>query len=163
MKCVFLDFDGVLNSMPHLYAIEKTNKDKPYELWIDEQIDPVAVERLNTLLERSGAHVVISSTWRRIHHIDELRSMLTRRGFKYKDRVIGTTPTRWRDQEGVRQYRGDEIQEWLSGHPEVTAFVILDDESDMVHLVPKLVQTDSQIGLMDEHVEAAIVMLGGDE
>jgi hypothetical protein len=59
--------------------------------------------------------------------------------------------------------RGQEIQAWLDGAPrygiEVESFVILDDDSDMVHLADRLVKTSFETGLLDEHVDRAIAML----
>jgi hypothetical protein len=53
MKVVFLDIDGVLNC-------SKTNNPRklPYV------IDPKLLKRLKRLLRRTGAKVVLSSTWR---------------------------------------------------------------------------------------------------
>lgn len=59
--------------------------------------------------------------------------------------------------------RGHEIQDWLRHRAErrddVEAFVIIDDDSDMDHLLPKLVKTTCATGLLDEHVEAAARLL----
>ena len=38
-------------------------------------------------------------------------------------------------------------------------FVILDDDSDMAHLMPRLVRTSFDAGLTWEHANAAIAML----
>jgi Swiss Army Knife RNA repair-like protein len=52
MKAIFLDIDGVLNC-------KKTPNPRklPY-------IDPHLLKHLETVLERTGARVVLSSTWR---------------------------------------------------------------------------------------------------
>lgn len=57
--------------------------------------------------------------------------------------------------------RGHEIQRWLSEHPEVTSFAILDDDTDMAHLYDRLVLTDCEDGLQAEHVERLVVLLTG--
>ena len=56
---------------------------------------------------------------------------------------------------GARSRRG-----WIRRprHPE--AFVILDDVADMEHLDDRLVRTRFETGLEDEHVEAAVAILG---
>ena len=53
MKVIFLDIDGVLNC-------SKTHNPRnlPYV------IDPKLLKRFERLLERTGAKVVLSSTWR---------------------------------------------------------------------------------------------------
>jgi hypothetical protein len=60
------------------------------------------------------------------------------------------------------EVRGEEIQQWMGANgvkPEDIA--ILDDDSDMGDLTPRLVQTTFQYGLLDEHVEWAIRLLKG--
>ena len=57
------------------------------------------------------------------------------------------------------QERGNEIQEWLDNHPEVEQFMILDDDSDMIHLTHKLVKTDNLWGLTLEKVAEALDVL----
>ena len=61
--------------------------------------------------------------------------------------------------------RGYEIQEYLDEHPEIDNFVIIDDETDMVHLIDKLVQTSWKTGILNEHVERILKILneGGTE
>ena len=52
-----------------------------------------------------------------------------------------------------------EISEWLSQHPEVNGFAILDDCSDMATVKPRLVLCDPTVGLDDPDVERAKWML----
>ena len=59
--------------------------------------------------------------------------------------------------------RGDEIQDWLTRHPDVTQFVILDDDADMAHLLPYLVQTRTREGLTDEQTDEVIKRLSNAE
>jgi hypothetical protein len=58
--------------------------------------------------------------------------------------------------------RGHEIDFWLRKHPEVDRFVILDDSGDMAMHKNRLVQTDPDVGLVDEDVELAIRMMSWD-
>lgn len=45
--------------------------------------------------------------------------------------------------------RGDEIAEWLSRHPEVTKYAIIDDDSDMLpEQMPHFVHTQAVDGIM---------------
>ena len=55
--------------------------------------------------------------------------------------------------------RGQEIQRWLDAAPPLAGLVILDDEADMLHLAPWLVQTSFETGLLDAHADAALAML----
>ena len=61
-----------------------------------------------------------------------------------------------------RRSAGDEIASWLHGRPEVESFVVLDDDSDMTAVQDRHVKTSFDGGLLDEHVERAIQMLGSE-
>jgi Swiss Army Knife RNA repair-like protein len=164
MKIIFLDFDGVLNSFD---TLRRADSYYAHPNWHDTHIDPIMVSRLNDLLERSGAHVVISSSWRNIYDLEELKSILSRRGLeeKFLDRFVDVTPT-------LDTHRGEEIQAWFEGHPAsgfslvergevVENFVIIDDDNDMLHLKSYLVQTSLDTGMTEHHVEAALAILAG--
>ena len=136
MKIIFLDVDGVLNSANDLYSIELKN-DKHFDL-------------LKELVDKSGAKIVLSSSWRigfspATHKSDNVLDT------KLKDRGISIydfTPC-------MTGERSDEIHEWLKENP-VDKFVIIDDEevSD-----PNLVQTDTMVGLQKEDIEKALKIL----
>src|SRR3546814_6841131 len=61
------------------------------------------------------------------------RDRLLAAGFKgifhedWRTRFHGELPDRWRNRR-----RGGEIAEWLSRHPEVSVYAIVDDDSDML-------------------------------
>ncbi len=148
-KIIFLDFDGVLNSMDWLRTFPR-GEGPQYE-----QVDDRAVALLNKIVEQTGAMVVVSSTWRIGRKLPrtELQEILNKHGFK--GIVMDVTP---RSAHGVR---GREIQEWLSAQSryQIESFVIIDDSSDMAHLMPKLVRTTNDTGLTQEHVDLAVAML----
>jgi len=150
MRVLFLDIDGVLNSKP--YFIERG----PGWMIDREQaddIDPAAVRLLNTLIARTGAAIVISSTWRYFGQ-QAVTEMLKARGLE--GAVIGVTP---RSEHGVR---GREIQQWLANaDAPIESFVILDDDSDMEHLMPRLVRTSFERGLLPADVERAVALFEG--
>jgi hypothetical protein len=158
---IFLDIDGVLNSIDFSKRTEHKWPDWPK--WPDGQIDRDAVAHLNRLITATGAKIVISSSWRKMLDPEELAKVLARNGCIGE--VIDETPDFFklefweRPTPDGRFVRGDEIQAWLDEHPEVEAFVIFDDDSDMGHLVDRLIQTDCQTGLLAEHVERAIALL----
>lgn len=158
--CLMLDVDGVLNSADYLHNRRKIRRPTPHA------IDAVTVPRLNEILRRSGAKVVISSSWRIQHPWQRMQEILTAHGVVCD--VIGQTPSLYEplpQEEACDKYsikrreRGHEIQAWLNEHPEVTRFAIVDDNSDMVHLAHKLVQTTWEMGLLDEHIEPLVKML----
>ena len=151
IKILFLDIDGVLNS--HAYW----KKLIPLNILPDDKIDPEAVQRLNQITDATGAFIVVSSTWRMAytHNFLGLRQMLENVGVT--GRVLGMTPV-------DNQARGGQIQDWMTtSFRDIDAFVILDDDSDMLHLTKFLVKTNYADGLQDVHVQKAIAILNGDK
>ena len=162
MKIIFLDIDGVLNHCDTRHCVEPT-AGEPLPI----PIAPECMARLNRLVAETAAKIVISSSWRKFARWQDLGPALVRHGLVAD--VIGETPDlvnealwleRWRTREGApftyeRMERGWEIREWIAAHPEVTAFVILDDCSDMAELKPWLVLTHPNDGLDDPDVERA--------
>ena len=159
MKIIFLDFDGVLNS----WRFFKDSHANGLLLFRPaDQIDPKAIRWLNELITKSGAKVVVSSAWRLLHTLDELRAMLGEKGFAGE--VIDRTESlSWQMVERgpivAKAQRGDEIDLWVRAHAEVESFVILDDDSDMAMHAGRLVQTSCRKGLKQIHVEQAIALL----
>jgi hypothetical protein len=154
MRVLFLDFDGVLNSVRFFGADSKRGYRRArrikYEL-PHEAIDPAAVACLNAIVERTGAKVVVSSTWRTVFGCESIAVFLERRGFVGE--VVGCTP------QIKSAQRGEEIAAWIADEGPVDAFAILDDHADMAHLKPRLVQTDTATGLLPEHVERVVALL----
>ena len=162
MKIVFLDIDGVLNHSSTRHVVSPTSSEL-----LSIPIEPKCMERLNRLIAETGAKIVISSSWRLFARWEDLGPALVRHGLVGD--VIGETPdlpnnntwlANWKARHGKafefdRLERGWEIAEWIAAHPEVTAFVILDDCSDMDALKPWLVLTHPCDGLDDPDVERA--------
>ena len=148
MKVLFLDFDGVLNSHKWIGANQQLFSSQ--QLFMHKHVDVEAVARVEKICQATGAKIVVSSTWRRFNTLDQLQAILKDHGFTGE--VIGATPI-------LSSQRGKEIEHWLREHGPIESFVIVDDDSDMVHLMDKLVQTTFDKGLQDEHVEMAIKIL----
>lgn len=154
-KIIFLDIDGVLNSQD-FYASDRYDRTKS-RLEYESMLDPHAIKRLNEIIERTGAYLVLSSTWRlrfrSKYARTDIQEFFSKAGIK--GTFLGRTTTKW------DRFRGNQIQQWLDdqrGEPE--SFIILDDDSDMVHLSQHLVHCKNQHGLTDEVVEKAITRLG---
>ena len=145
MKVLFLDLDGVVNS--HDWFRRRMVEQPTGNYW-ERQIDPHAVSLLNEIIEATGAKVVVSSTWRKNHTLQELRAGLSSRDFRGE--IIAVTG------EDLSAIRGREIQKWLDDYKNwggyrpldvVERFAIVDDDSDMEHLRPHLIQTNFELGL----------------
>jgi len=151
MKIIFLDIDGVLCIPGHFGPIETRNLGGH----MVHTFNTDCVQRLNKIVDVSGASIVISSAWRidfwASEEFEMLKEFLKSQGMT--GNVIDHTPY---DDEGIR---GREIQTWLTEHPEVKKFVIIDDSNDMEHLMPYLVRTQFFHGIQDEHIDAALKML----
>jgi hypothetical protein len=160
MKIIFLDIDGVLNSATYMDEVAHARPVGQYMSPLDHDlslIDPVAVARLERIIASAlDVKIVISSTWRLLHPLDEIRGFLKARGGDQASKVIiDRTPG------SSSGRRGPEINNWLELHsgPE-DKFVILDDDADMMEWqLPFFVQTDFLTGLTDKHVEQAIRIL----
>ena len=72
--------------------------------------------------------------------IEELQNLLIKSGFDPRIRVIGKTPV-------LHTERGEEIQQWIYETGFDGNFIIIDDDSDMCHLIDRLVQPNTYIGI----------------
>src|SRR4051794_19397850 len=136
MKVIFLDIDGVLNS-----THTANPRRFPYIA------DPELVTRLKDVLAKTGAEVVLSSTWR----YDPV-GILAARHFGIP--FIDVTP------DLPKQPRNLEIRQWLRAHPDVERFAVLDDEDDDLDDLP-LFQPYSKTGLDPETAEGVVAYLDG--
>ncbi len=164
-KVVFLDFDGVINSDRWFDKFQREGSLLVHIAHEANAIDPEAVERLNRLLDATGAVCVLSTSWRHGYPVARLVEFLRSRGFRGE--VIGRTPMsnevdteEWKRLETCEHERGLEIATWLRSHPEVAAYVVLDDCPVGLDAEERRIATTFAEGLTDEHVERAIEMLG---
>jgi len=154
LKIIFLDIDGVLVTR----RFRERDPGKPLA-------DPSCVAQLNRIVEATEARIVLSSSWR-YHGLHEMRMILGLWGVRGE--MIDLTPDLNREPEAgagsrncVPVPRGREIAEWLrlNDHDGSATIVILDDDADMEHLLPRLVKSDYAFGLTEAHAERAIEML----
>jgi hypothetical protein len=151
---IFLDIDGVLNSTAWCAARPVRGFIPPsraQEALDEERIDPACVARLRALIERTGARLVITSSWRHQMSCAEFLRLLELYGSPEAP-VVGVTP----DLPGPR---GGEVRAWLDAHAPHTAYAVLDDDRDFLE-DQVLVQIDADVGLTDENVEDCVRALG---
>ena len=136
MKVIFLDIDGVLNSQQESVS-GNVNGTFDYE-----GINRVSLGLLRLVVELTDAKIVISSTWRHDGYEGIAGAFEAQgwRGLIMRKIIIGITP--W-----LTGVRGDEIQHWIDEQGDVTDYVIIDDDSDMLDdQIEHFVHTDGVIG-----------------
>jgi hypothetical protein len=163
---IFLDIDGVLNSLRSATAwdnVEVPTNTKNYNAEVTKTtIDPVSVQLVNKLVEDSGAKIVVSSSHRlmfmkkygygEIPVLDliGLRDYLHHIGLVAE--IIDATVDYYFNRRDQGCVRGDEIKMWLDAHKDVENYVILDDDADMLHdQLPHFVHTSTIDGFRFEH------------
>jgi hypothetical protein len=148
MKIIFLDVDGVLNSIDsedHIHGCIG--------------IDYSGVKLLREIVDKTGAEIVLVSSWKRGWYKPDnrlaryLESRLAEENLKIMDITTDNITN-----------RGEGIYNWLIAHPKLESWIILDDEIfadyDEYGFMPHLVKTSFYDGgLKDKHVEQAIALL----
>lgn len=142
-KVIFLDIDGVMNSVA-------TRPQDPRGLL--DFLDPVNVAVLNTIVQATGAVVVVSSSWRRTMPFPALQATFAAAGCVAE--IVDITPTIDPHQRGL------EVAAWLARQPEPPhRFVVLDDEFDMPAFPDRLVRTRKLHGLCARDLPAVLALL----
>ena len=119
MKILFLDCDGILNH-EKWYASEEYYNNK----YLDPDIDPAVINRLNELTNSRDVKIVISSSWKVDSYCVERLRMAG------LDNIIDVTPNFLSRVSRDVYCRGMEIDAWLLSHPEADKCLILDDMND---------------------------------
>lgn len=117
MKVVFLDFDGVMDTAYYDYALIRDHK--PNTDSYGPIFDPMCVDNLRQIIDKTGAVIVVSSTWKFSMSYKELQEMWRVRDLP--GQIIGVTPT------FMEKDRGYEIETWLEECEEPCQYVIIDD------------------------------------
>lgn len=162
MKIIFLDIDGVLNSIAYF----KQNKSKGRI-----EISDYHLQMLAKIYHACNAKIVLSSSWRELDdtsdiHVYWMYQYLLDELARYNMYIIDKTPI-------IEFNRPLEIKTWLDNQPNKNeiAFVSLDDDFskdsyDEYGIGDCLVKTTfycddvSEGGLQQEHVDRAIEILG---
>lgn len=173
MKVIFLDNDGVIclsnnwggrskkwaNYRSENPDSSKFTADAPVEVRFDN-FDEKAIRVLNSILEETGAEIVVSSDWRFHATLEELGDYYTSQGIIKRPiaithRTEDINPELWK----ILRFRADlelersiEITDWLLKNPEVTHWVAIDDLNMSVeflsqHFSHKDPESDEKPGL----------------
>lgn len=137
-KVLFLDIDGVLNSRRTCEAFD--GFPHCYEPAHMARFDHVAIALIRRLCDKTGASIVLSSSWRH-DPCKDTKIVAVKHATGLDLPIIDCTP----DCNGPR---GLEINAWLSAHQEVTSYAIVDDNDDMLtEQKHRFVQTNFETGL----------------
>ena len=136
MKVIFLDIDGVLNC-------DKTPNPRRFPYVVDKKL----LARLKKLLDRTGAKIVLSSSWR----LDPIWLFAARHwGVPFMD-VCPDMPKR---------PRRVEVLTWIAHHPKVSRYAVIDDEDDDLDELP-LFQPSCKTGITAAIVNGVEKYLSG--
>ena len=136
---VFLDFDGVVETIYWEKDVDGSWSYNVHKYGRNELNNKQAIGWLNELYSKVPYDIVVSSTWRIGMTLKELQELITNSGFNKNIKVIDKTPVLYRQ-------RGEEIQQWLDDDNFTGKYIIIDDDSDMCHLLPVLVRCNCQLG-----------------
>ena len=91
-----------------------------------DDMDDALIANLKKLVDAVGAEIVLSSSWRTPPGFETAWNLEK----KLADRLAFSKLTLF-DRTPIRKdmVRGKEIKDWLKDHPEVTEFIIIDDDS----------------------------------
>lgn len=155
MKVLFLDIDGVLNHENHYKWLMETDEPTPLQrVYPYSEFNPVSCQILNKIIEETGCKIVLSSSWR-LDGIHRMNILFKHFGLP---QIHDITPSLCERFGSL--CRGKEIDKWLSEHPEVTKYVIVDDDSDMEeHQLPYFVKTNPYGSGLDNEVANKIIEL----
>lgn len=139
MKVIFLDVDGVLN----------TGMGRP---------DPDKIRLVKRIIDSTKAKVVLSTAWREVPHLlDQLKIALAMQGIVPEGMtpvITDGAPYGW----DFRAPRHAEIAAYRAEH-KIKEYVILDDWPLANDGSGRMIQTETEVGLTEDHVEMAIRIL----
>ena len=157
MKVIFLDIDGVLNSEEFF----KNNQ--------SEAIDRSNAKILKSIIDKTGAAIVMSSGWRL--WFDD--NMMPKNRYsqclfdilcEFNIKLFGKTPDfsteEIRTKKTFSHVKAKEIIAWLSEHETVEKYVVLDDFNlNNEEINSHLVRTNAQIGITEDDAKRVIDMI----
>ena len=146
MKIIILDIDGVCNDA--CTTTKHVSEGRVYD-----GVDKEKIDLLKKIIDATGAKIILSSTWRK--YKDSREYLFKEMGERLASCVIGQTP------DFGFHLRADEIESWLNDHPEVTKFIVLDDQDseDLERFGSSFIQTKMSTGLTEEDAVKCIEKL----
>lgn len=167
---MFLDFDGVLTTSGTYKRWRKAGGDliRNRHFKLELLFDPHCVEYAQQLCDMVGAEVVLSTSWRTEHDLDDLKALLRQVGFTAP--VIDKTPEVYPKKMSQHIIRGDEIAKWIEDYE--TQFridipkeeiIILEDAEDVSPYKDRQVRTSfsgTRAGFQKKHLHVGLRLAG---
>ena len=153
MKIIFLDFDGVMDTAYYDHVLSKEGLPASDDFGII--FDPESVRNLKEIIDKTGADIVVTSSWKDFMTYKDFLDMWEYR--KLPGFVTDVTPT-----PTVRRNRGDEIDAWLAECDVDCEYVIIDDLDGgnfNEHQIARLLVVNPFNGIDEEIKERAIALL----
>ena len=146
-KIIFLDIDGVLNSVDSMISFQSCN---------EYALDKVSIGLLKSLCAITGAEIVVSSTWRMGRDKKDFMEI-----FSLHDWLDFPYIGRTRVLDTYQYNRGNEIQDWLNANIDQVDYIIIDDDSDMLpEQLERFVHVSSVNGFRSKHYCQALRLFG---
>jgi len=149
MTILFLDIDGVLRT--HKSDLEWSQYfGVPIPINVfDRRFDKKIVSYINEVVVYTRSKIVVTSTWRVKHSLEELKQIFRDNGINAE--VI--------DKTDIGLNRGEEIEQYISDK-KIENYVVIDDQvNDILKHIPKerIIKVDPLLGFED--VDKAIDIL----
>ena len=144
-KVIFLDYDGVVNT-----PMWKQKEDDTYCCTYnfpgnDKVNNEQAVQWLSEFCLKYNYSIVVTSTWRFDKNYKEC---LINAGLRPGIEILGRTKE-IRNKDDYWLDHGYEIDEYLKEHPEITDYLIIDDEDCFLkHQKKYFIKTRDDVGFM---------------
>jgi hypothetical protein len=150
---ILLDIDGVLVTTGGWKKPEILSDNFP-------QFNKEPAENLREILLKTGASIILTTSHRNSHTLDEWRGIFKTRGIEVSS--VGRLEI---SNSEIRLNRAGEILNWIKKEGQNKSFVIIDDDTSL-HGLPadvqkKCILTKGLIGLDKEGAEKAINILKG--
>lgn len=144
MKIIFLDLDGVLNNWYH-----------------PDLIDPKNVLVLKKIIKLTNAKIVITTSNKYPFQREKIKNIKGSYLEKYIKILQNNGLSIYDLTPYVEENRSLEIKAYLKSNPNITDFVIIDDELVSPELLKYQVFLDWNTGLLEKHIKPIIAILNG--